>query len=123
MRGPTAQRESRVLRTVESAVIPAGGQVKGVAVLEIATPGEVARLLREPERFAAQAEVRVSAIETVAHSYGGDGGGFLALGCEVGGGGGSGIGVEVFLGEVTVVRRWRRALHSFSPTTLVGSEV
>ena len=70
--GGWLKTESRVLRTVEPAVIPAGGQVEGVAVLKIATPQEVQRLLGEYERFAEHMEVRVSAIETVAHAYGSD---------------------------------------------------
>ena len=70
--GVWLRMERRVLRTAESAVIPAGGRAEKVAVLEIATPQEVERLLEEDERFAAYAEVRVSAIATAAYAYGSD---------------------------------------------------
>lgn len=70
--GAWLRTERRVLRTVGPAVIPAGGQVEGVAVLEIATPQEVERLLTQHQRFAVDAAVRVSAIVTTAHAYGAD---------------------------------------------------
>ncbi len=60
----------RVLRTAGPVVIPAGGEVREVAVLEIATPEEVERLLGENERFVAHAALRVSGIETKPYVYG-----------------------------------------------------
>jgi sodium/pantothenate symporter len=70
--GAWLQTEGRVLRTAAAAVIPAAGAVEGVAVLEIATPHEVERLLGESGRFAEHAIVQVEDIATVPHAYGSD---------------------------------------------------
>jgi len=70
--GAWLQTEGRVLRTAAAAVIPAAGAVEGVAVLEIATPHEVERLLGESGRFAEHAIVQVEDIATAPHAYGSD---------------------------------------------------
>ena len=70
--GAWLQTEGRVLRTAAAAVIPAAGAVEGVAVLEIATPHEVERLLGESGRFAEHAIVQVEDIATAPHAYGWD---------------------------------------------------
>ena len=62
----------KVLRTVDPALIPAGGRAEGVAVLQIITPMEVERLLAESERFVAHAGVRVAEIATAPYAYGAD---------------------------------------------------
>ena len=70
--GAWLQTEGRVLRTAAAAVIPAAGAVEDVAVLEIATPHEVERLLGESGRFAEHAIVQVEDIATAPHAYGSD---------------------------------------------------
>ena len=90
--GAWLQTDERVLRTTAAAVIPAGGTVEGVAVLEIMTPDEVARLLREPESFAEHAIMQVEVIATAPHAYGSD-----APGAYVSGPGPSRGAVDGFL--------------------------
>ena len=90
--GAWLQTEGRVLRTAAAALIPAAGAVEGVAVLEIATPHEVERLLGESGRFTEHAIVQVEDIATAPHAYGSD-----ALGSYVSGPGPSRGAADGFL--------------------------